>query len=151
MNSNEETVIIKKNIITIFVPMMLFFPGILLVAVILFGVFTNDTSFGLIFMGFIATLFLITPGALVINQFIRFGNKKCVINNDGITLCNLKVKTFLWQEIVDIEYHALPNLEFIKLITKSGQKIEMNLGDVKLNVSGSEMYDLLLERWSAGN
>lgn len=149
--NDKEIIVVKKNIITIIVPIVLLFPMSFFIVLISYGIFINEATLGMYWVGFLGLLFFVIPGTLALVQLFRFGNKKMIIDNAGITICNLKVQKILWTDIVDINCKSLAHIEFISININSGKKLEINLGDTQLNLSNDEIYTLLIERWYVAN
>lgn len=147
--NEDDAIIIKQNLITILVPCLLFIPAIFTLFIILLGIVTNSLPIFAYWVAFMIFVFLFLPGLITINKLMRFGNKKLVINSQGITWCNWKVQTLLWQEISDITFKNFLQQDYLVMIPVHGEKIELNFNDIQLNQSNEEVYHMILEKWYA--
>ncbi len=140
----EETLVVKNNIIVLFVPIMLFFPFLF-------------TSFFMILLVFKAPWILLAPlpiclmitalGLQNLLNLFRFGLKKMIINSEHLIYFQWKVKKISWEEIDDIQLKNVFQQEYLYLILKKGKPIEIHLNGTQLNISSELIYEKAVENW----
>lgn len=142
--NENETLVVKNNIIVLLVPIMLFFPFIF-------------TSFFMILLAFEQPWVLLAPlpiclmitalGLLNLLNLFRSGLKKMVINSEHLIYFQWKVKKFSWEEIDDIQLKNVFQQEYLRLIPKKGKPIDIHLNGTQLNISSECIYEAAVEQW----
>lgn len=139
--------IIKKNLITMAVPMIWFIPIAFLLPFLL--IYTFQSSWLAIVPSAICLL-LALVGAVNIIQFLRFRNKLMIIGPKDVTLCSWRSKKLAWIDITDIRLETIFLTEYIVIRTKS-RKMTINMEIKQLGTSSQDIYSYMLERWVAAN
>lgn len=140
--------IIKINIITIFVPVLLLVPMIFTLPFLI--IYTLTEEFIAIIPTFIC-LMLGCLGVMSLNHLIRFGNKLIIADSKGISFCLWKVKYLKWSEIEDMKLKKVFTTEYLVIYPKESNKIEFNLDSRQINISSEDIYSYLLEYWVQAN
>ena len=140
--------IIKKNIIAIFVPLLLLIPTIFTFPFFIIYTLTEK------FIAIIPTCICLMLGCLGImnlNYLIRFGNKLIVADSNGISFCLWKVKYLKWSEIEDMQLKKVFTTEYLVIYPKELNKVEINLDCKQINIYSEDIYSWLLEYWIQAN
>lgn len=140
--------IIKRNIITIFVPVLLLVPMLFTLPFLI--IYTLTEEFIAIIPTFIC-LMLGYLGVISLNHLKRFGNKLIVADSNGISFCLWKVKYLKWSEIEDMKLKKVFATEYLVIYPKELNKTEINLDSRKINISSEDIYSYLLEYWVQAN
>ncbi|WP_206912830.1 hypothetical protein IGL98_000250 [Enterococcus sp. DIV0840] len=144
-DNRTELVVIKKNFITIFVPLLLLLPMLFTFPFLTIAAIQIAPFFAII--PILICLMLIVLGVQTLNMLIRFGNKKLVVYEEGLEFCMWNVKFLKWKEVLDIKLSKTLNQEFLVLNLQNDKKIETNIMDSQLNKSNDEIYSIILESW----
>lgn len=91
--------IIKRNIITMFVPLLLLVPMLYTLPFLIIYTLTEDFS-AIIFV--LVALMLGSLGFKELNHLIRFGNKLIIVDSIGVSFCLWKVNHLKWSDCCDI-------------------------------------------------
>lgn len=137
--------VIKKNLITTIVPLVLFFPMLCTLPFFIIMPFGMKSLFPIIPLFF--DLMFVILGVQTLNYLIKFGNKKLVIYDKGVEFCHWRVSFIVWKDIEDVTFKYILNTEMLSFYLKNGKKIELNLTDTQLNISSEEIYEKVLEIW----
>lgn len=140
--------IIKRNNITIFVPLLLLVPTLFTLPFLI--IYTLTEEFIAIIPTFIC-LMLGCLGVMELNNIILFGNKLIVADSNGISFCLWKVKYLKWVEIGDMKLKKVFTTEYLVIYPKESSKIEIGLDSRQINISSEDIYSYLLEYWVHAN
>ncbi|WP_307984611.1 hypothetical protein [uncultured Lactococcus sp.] len=102
-----KSIIIKKDYVNTIAHIVIF-GGIIVLGVpyILYDIAANGLSRMSIFWKVGLGLLVIYFTGRTVLSCILFGMKECVINNDGITYCNWKIKQISWKEIKKVKLES---------------------------------------------
>lgn len=139
--------IVKKNFISMAVPMLWFVPMVFLLPFLL--VYTFQSSWAAI-VPVLVCLLLAAVGSINIVQFIRFRNKLMVIGPNDVTFCLWRLKKIAWTDIKDIRLETILVSEYIVIQTNLC-KMTISLDNKQLGISSDEIYSYMLEKWVAAN
>ncbi len=156
MENTLLPLIIKKNPFITFIQIALGIGVgcglILMIGLIAISFFYGDVGgmtleiiiFNFLFF-FIGSMFVML-GILSLNQLIRFGNKKFVIDNEGVKYCLWKVHKLDWKDIENISLKKTVRNSYncVVLTDKNNVKTELILGDIALfnGYSDQDLVDL---------
>ena len=146
MDGRKDVVVtVKKNLITIIVPLILLFPMLFTLPFMVAVLVIDKQIFSILPIIIASGIGFV--GVYTLNMLIRFGNKKIVIYESGIEFCIWSLHFISWKEIQDITLKYALNTEVLIFILESGKRFELNLTDVQLNISSDEIYENILEIW----
>lgn len=135
-----KSIIIKKDYVDT-IAFIVIFVGVIILGVpyILYNIAANGLLRMSIFWKVGLGLLVIYFTGQTVLSCILFGMKECVINDDGITYCNWKVKQISWKEIKKVKLESscsridgLSRTDYELVFYTESRRISVNTNSISL-------------------